>query len=237
MEKLRQKKYQVAGAIGLGAVVLAGSRVAASASPETQVRTQQPAVSYEQTPRVIQEVSRDFERQELRRALAKSVTAQLAEVAKSKKVPAPKAVAPVQSNGHSTESSKDGFWFGRNDYYNGLLWKAKNAPHEQDVIDNAKLFYTMAKKAGFSDVEVGCGDDILYPESGFWEKAANAHGAFGIPQADPGSKIAKYGPITDPVSQIEFFIHYVGGSDHDNMKGAYSSVCSALDFRLVHNWY
>jgi hypothetical protein len=56
-------------------------------------------------------------------------------------------------------------------------------------------------------------------------------GAYGIPQALPGSKMASAGSDwrTNPATQIIWGVNY--------MKGRYGSPCRAWTFKHAHGWY
>jgi hypothetical protein len=56
-------------------------------------------------------------------------------------------------------------------------------------------------------------------------------GAYGIPQAVPGSKMASAGADwkTNPVTQIEWGLSYIAGR--------YGSPCGAWSFWQAHKWY
>jgi hypothetical protein len=77
--------------------------------------------------------------------------------------------------------------------------------------------------------------NCLYPmwmnESGWRVNAANASGAYGIPQALPGSKMASAGPNwqTNPTTQIKWGLGYI--------KSRYGSPCGAWSFWQAHGWY
>lgn len=120
------------------------------------------------------------------------------------------------------------YWFGTAANFKQLKAYAKNGhPY---VIDNAKTFYVMAKAAGLSDTEVGCGENIIIPESSFDHTVKNpGSSAQGIGQALPGSKMAKFGPNwqTDVKTQIKWFLKYTGTSAKDKVKGRFNSVCEA----------
>lgn len=120
------------------------------------------------------------------------------------------------------------YWFGTAANFKQLKAYAKNGhPY---VIDNAKTFYVMAKEAGLSDTEVGCGENIIIPESSFDHTVKNpGSSAQGIGQALPGSKMAKYGPNwqTNVATQIKWFLKYTGASAKDKVKGRFNSVCEA----------
>ena len=68
-------------------------------------------------------------------------------------------------------------------------------------------------------------------ESGWRYAAANASGAFGIPQALPGSKMATAGGDwqTNPATQISWGLGYI--------KARYGDPCKAWAFWQVNHYY
>lgn len=77
-----------------------------------------------------------------------------------------------------------------------------------------------------------CLDKIAIHESNWNPFDLNSSsGAYGIPQALPGSKMAWAGSDwrTNPVTQVKWMIHY--------MNGRYGSACSAWDFWIGNRWY
>jgi len=85
---------------------------------------------------------------------------------------------------------------------------------------------------GFGLDQMPCLDKLWTKESGWSTTATNrSSGAYGIPQALPGDKMAKYGSDwqTNPATQIKWGLDYV--------KGRYSTPCGAWSFFLSHNWY
>ena len=89
-----------------------------------------------------------------------------------------------------------------------------------------------AKSAGVSDADLASAIDLIYHESGCRVDARNARsGAYGIPQALPGSKMAAYGADweTNPVTQIKWMAAYV--------KGRYGGWTQAVDWWYSHGWY
>ncbi|MBR2997237.1 G5 domain-containing protein [Candidatus Saccharibacteria bacterium] len=87
-----------------------------------------------------------------------------------------------------------------------------------------------ARQAGVSEADLSAALFLIYHESGCRVDAANASGAYGIPQALPGSKMASAGADwrTNPVTQIRWMAGYV--SRYGGWQGAYS-------FWLSHHWY
>jgi hypothetical protein len=124
------------------------------------------------------------------------------------------------------------YWFGTQANYDRVVGWSKTHPY---VIANAKTFYTIAKQAGLSNKEIGCGENIIAPESSFDQLLQNQSGssAYGIGQALPGSKMGKYGPDWqhNVVTQIKWFLAYTGASATDTIKGRFNSVCDAWNSR------
>ncbi len=91
--------------------------------------------------------------------------------------------------------------------------------------------YKMLPSFGFSTDQFGCLNNIWTRESGWRYNAENASGAYGIPQALPGSKMATAGAdwLTDPTTQIRWGLGYI--------KATYGSPCNAWAFWQVHGWY
>jgi hypothetical protein len=94
------------------------------------------------------------------------------------------------------------------------------------------IAYNMMASFGFSpQTYFGCLLDIWNRESGWVYDAENASGAYGIPQALPGSKMASAGADwqTDPATQIRWGLGYV--------KAVYGNPCSAWAFEEANNYY
>ena len=69
-------------------------------------------------------------------------------------------------------------------------------------------------------------------ESGWSATAYNAGtGAYGIPQALPGAKMASAGPDwqTDAATQVRWGLEYI--------RGTYGSPCGAWDHEQATGWY
>ncbi len=84
---------------------------------------------------------------------------------------------------------------------------------------------------GWSAGEFPCLDSLWARESGWRVTAANGSGAYGIPQALPGSKMAAYGSDwqTNPRTQITWGLHYI--------QGRYGSPCGAWSHFQSNGWY
>jgi hypothetical protein len=93
------------------------------------------------------------------------------------------------------------------------------------------IAYDLLPSFGFSTDQFGCLNDIWSRESGWRYNAENASGAYGIPQALPGDKMASAGPDwqTDPTTQIKWGLGYI--------KDIYGSPCQAWVFWQDHGWY
>ncbi|MDR1513921.1 MAG: lytic transglycosylase domain-containing protein, partial [Propionibacteriaceae bacterium] len=77
-----------------------------------------------------------------------------------------------------------------------------------------------------------CLKSLWERESGWRYNASNPYsGAYGIPQALPGSKMASAGADwrTNPETQIIWGLGYIAGR--------YSTPCGAWSFFQSHNWY
>lgn len=95
-----------------------------------------------------------------------------------------------------------------------------------------QIAQSMLSQFGWSSSQYSC----LYPlwehESGWSVSAYNAgSGAFGIPQALPGSKMASAGPDwqTDAATQIKWGLEYI--------QSTYGSPCGAWSHEEADGWY
>jgi hypothetical protein len=93
------------------------------------------------------------------------------------------------------------------------------------------IAYALLPSFGFSTNQYGCLNNIFSRESGWRYNAENASGAYGIPQALPGSKMASAGPDwqTNPTTQIKWGLGYI--------KSRYGSPCQAWAAWQVQGWY
>ena len=112
----------------------------------------------------------------------------------------------------------------------GIVYVTSTPP---DPGSAQSIAYNMMASFGFSPTTFfGCLKDIWNRESGWNKYARNPYsGAYGIPQALPGSKMASVAADwrTNPVTQIIWAIRY--------MKGTYGSPCAAWSFKSAHGWY
>ncbi len=93
------------------------------------------------------------------------------------------------------------------------------------------IAYGLLSSYGFATSQWGCLDDLWQRESGWVYNAENASGAYGIPQALPGSKMASAGPDwqTDPTTQIKWGLGYI--------KSIYGTPCGAWAHEEADGWY
>jgi hypothetical protein len=84
---------------------------------------------------------------------------------------------------------------------------------------------------GWGDDQFGCLVELWNHESGWNVYASNPSGAYGIPQALPGSKMATAGPNweSDPATQISWGLGYI--------TGRYGTPCGAWDAFNSQGWY
>ena len=85
---------------------------------------------------------------------------------------------------------------------------------------------------GWSSSQFSCLDPLWAHESGWGVTAYNAgSGAYGIPQALPGSRMASVGPDwrTNAATQIKWGLEYI--------KGSYGSPCGAWAHEQATGWY
>jgi hypothetical protein len=79
--------------------------------------------------------------------------------------------------------------------------------------------------------QYNCINYVWTRESKWNPRAGVPSGAYGIPQAFPGSKMAKFGSNwrTSPITQVKWGLWYV--------NDRYGSACVAYQFFLAHGWY
>jgi resuscitation-promoting factor RpfB len=95
-----------------------------------------------------------------------------------------------------------------------------------------RIAYNMLSSFGWSPgTYFSCLDNIWTRESGWRYNAQNASGAYGIPQALPGSKMATAGAdwMTNPATQIKWGLGYI--------QGRYGDPCSAWSYWQAHGYY
>jgi len=95
-----------------------------------------------------------------------------------------------------------------------------------------QIAQAMLGSFGWSSSQFSCLDPLWAHESGWSVSAYNAgSGAFGIPQALPGSRMASAGPDwqTNAATQVKWGLDYI--------KGTYGSPCGAWSHEEATGWY
>jgi len=109
----------------------------------------------------------------------------------------------------------------------------KNRGYQPGVTDPKEIARQILKnKYSYGSGQFDCFNNIIMRESKWDINATNpSSGAYGIPQALPGSKMATIASDwrTNPATQIIWGIEY--------MKDRYGSPCSAWGFKASHGWY
>jgi hypothetical protein len=97
--------------------------------------------------------------------------------------------------------------------------------------DPQKIAAAMLGSYGWSSSQFGCLVSLWNAESGWNVYASNPSGAYGIPQALPGSKMASAGPDwqSDATTQIRWGLGYI--------KSLYGSPCAAEAHEQASGWY
>ena len=131
--------------------------------------------------------------------------------------------AQVAANNASTGSGSGGGGGG------GIVYVTSKPP---DPNTAQSIAYNMMGSFGFSPTTYfGCLLNLWNRESGWVYDAENASGAYGIPQALPGSKMASAGPDwqTNPATQIRWGLGYI--------KQIYGNPCNAWAFEEANGYY
>jgi hypothetical protein len=95
-----------------------------------------------------------------------------------------------------------------------------------------QIAMAMLAQFGWSSGQFGCLDSLWERESGWNPYAANPYsGAYGIPQALPGAKMASAGAdwATDAATQIRWGLGYI--------KATYGSPCAAWSHEMAYGSY
>jgi hypothetical protein len=111
----------------------------------------------------------------------------------------------------------------------GIVYVTSQPP---DPNTAQSIAYNMLASFGWSpSTYFGCLLDLWNRESGWVYDAENASGAYGIPQALPGSKMASAGSDweTNPATQIRWGLGYI--------KQLYGTPCGAWAFEEANGYY
>lgn len=97
---------------------------------------------------------------------------------------------------------------------------------------NRNIAAVLVHQRGWSGAQYRCLARLWHRESRWNHRAANHRsGAYGIPQALPGSKMASAGADwrTNPATQIRWGLGYI--------SGRYGTPCQAWAHSRGHGWY
>ena len=111
----------------------------------------------------------------------------------------------------------------------GVIYVTSTPPNPNTA---QSIAYNLMASFGFSPtLYFGCLLDLWNRESGWVYDAENASGAYGIPQALPGSKMASAGPDwqTNPATQIKWGLGYI--------KQLYGNPCGAWSYEEANGYY
>ncbi|PZG16154.1 hypothetical protein C1J01_21950 [Nonomuraea aridisoli] len=103
---------------------------------------------------------------------------------------------------------------------------------QSSSVRNKSIAKPMVAKRGWSTTQYRCLVKLWHRESGWNHRAANgSSGAYGIPQALPGHKMASSGRDwrTNPRTQIKWGLRYI--------KQRYGTPCRAWGHFQSHRWY
>jgi hypothetical protein len=149
-----------------------------------------------------------------------SVVAKPATVSPSEMAAATQTASSSGSSGSSSSTSTGG----------GVTTVSAPAP---DPGTAQSIGYNMLPSFGFSQSsQWGCLQNLWNRESGWNYQAENPYsGAYGIPQALPGSKMASAGADwqTNPATQIKWGLGYI--------QSIYGTPCGAWNFELANGYY
>jgi hypothetical protein len=155
--------------------------------------------------------------------IAMTAAARTLTVVAKPKLASPAVVAAANVAAGTATSSSGGGSGG------GIVYVTSTPPDPGTAQSTA---YNLMASFGFSpQTYFGCLVDIWNRESGWRYDAENASGAYGIPQALPGSKMASAGADwqTDPATQIKWGLGYI--------KAIYGNPCSAWAFEEANGYY
>ena len=108
----------------------------------------------------------------------------------------------------------------------------KRAASEAAAGSPQRIAEAMLGSFGWSSGQFSCLDPLWQHESGWSVTAANpGSGAYGIPQALPGSRMASAGPDwqANAATQIKWGLDYI--------MGTYASPCAAWAHEQATGWY
>lgn len=150
-------------------------------------------------------------------------------------VPAPAAATSPVATGtlDAAEASLPGVSVKRKRHRKPPLVSRSESPFRYGTVRYSKWYARqyMAKKYGWNVGQFKALEELWYHESRWLHRVGNSSGAYGIPQALPGSKMRSAGSDwqTNPETQIRWGLGYI--------KGRYGSPSRALGHWGSYNWY
>jgi hypothetical protein len=106
------------------------------------------------------------------------------------------------------------------------------APAAAPAISAGSLQAYALQLLGGDQTQFSCLNSVIMHESSWNVYASNGSGAYGIPQALPGSKMAAAGPdwATNGDTQLRWMIQMY-------IPGTYGSACNAYAHEQAYGWY
>jgi hypothetical protein len=234
-------QHALAG-VGFAAVVTAASAIGLSSPAVEDVARAEPAARVVQAPAVTAApLSRAEAERELRQATLRARQNDLAARAADRERVAAAARAAyreeflaVRTRAISTNNGKLQAAAKKAAAEKAALKRAlANRGYKPGTTDPREIARQILKnKYGYGSGQFDCFNSIIMRESMWRVNATNpSSGAYGIPQALPGSKMATVASDwrTNPATQIIWGIEY--------MKNRYGSPCGAWGFKSAHGWY
>ena len=234
----------VAGTLTLATVISVGAAIASSASPmpatdtafittvgqQNAAHTTRPAGTngIQQTDLVDKVRALQVQRHAQQVAAAKATAAKAAELkASALKAAALKAAAAKAAERKAAaEKAAE---------HAAAVRKAHSAQQTAVTTPSGspqQIAQQMLGKYGWSQSQFSCLQPLWFHESGWNVSAENpSSGAYGIPQALPGSQLASAGADwrTNAATQIRWGLNYI--------QGRYGSPCGAWAHEQADNWY
>jgi hypothetical protein len=237
----RLAQHALAG-VGFAAVVTAASVIGLSSPAVENVALAEPASKVASAPSAnATHIDRAKADRELRQAalLAKrkdivATAAERARVAAAKRAASRAKLLAVQTRAISAQHGKLQAAAKKAAAERAALKRAlANRGYDPGTTDPREIARQILKnKYGYGESQFNCFNNIIMRESMWRVNATNpSSGAYGIPQALPGSKMASVASDwrTNPATQIIWGIKY--------MKDRYGSPCGAWGFKSSHGWY
>ncbi|HET7016451.1 MAG TPA: lytic transglycosylase domain-containing protein [Streptosporangiaceae bacterium] len=183
--------------------------------PDSTSEFSRQARTYESRAQAAQAAEAAQEAQAARRAAARRAAVQRATAERAAEQPrAPQPSAPPTADAQPKTS------------------QPKTAPQAAPSGSPQQIAAAMLASFGWSSSEFGCLNELWVRESGWNPAATNPYsGAYGIPQALPGAKMASAGADweTNPATQIRWGLGYI--------KATYGSPCAAWSHETSYGWY